>query len=88
MAFFLTSNYHLIDKTCSSKMFLQVYTIINSIKFNYLSENKAMYEGKIQLTRIWVYEENMLTKWKKTLQHIQNGCRRRIIERVTKHYIF
>ena len=37
-------------------MFLQVDTIKNSIKLNYLSENKAMYEGKIQLTRIWVYE--------------------------------
>tara|TARA_A100001015_G_scaffold190671_1_gene212450 strand:+ start:188 stop:697 length:510 start_codon:yes stop_codon:yes gene_type:complete len=56
LAFFLIFNYHLIDKTCSAKMFLQVDTIMNSIKFNYLSENKAMYEGKIQLTRIWVYE--------------------------------
>ena len=56
LAFFLTSNYHLIDKTCSAKIFLQVDTIKNSIKLNYLSENKAMYEGKIQLTRIWVYE--------------------------------
>jgi len=43
LAFFLTSNFHLIDKTCSAKMFLQVDTIMNSIKFNYLSENKAMY---------------------------------------------
>ena len=63
-------------------MFLQVDTIKNSIKLNYLSENKAMYEGKIQLTRIWVYEaehahkmeENIAahTKWMKET-HYREG---------------
>ncbi len=73
MAFFLTSNYHLIDKNCLEKLFLQVRNIINSIKFSYLNEIKTMYAGKTQLTRMWVYkaeyaqkmEENIAvhTKW-------------------------
>tara|TARA_A100001011_G_C13594060_1_gene549397 strand:- start:24 stop:503 length:480 start_codon:yes stop_codon:yes gene_type:complete len=73
LAFFLTSNYHLIDKNCLEKLFLQVRNIINSIKFSYLNEIKTMYAGKTQLTRMWVYkaeyaqkmEENIAvhTKW-------------------------
>ena len=73
MAFFLTSNYHLIDKNLFSKIFLQVVTIINRIQFSYLNKSKTICEGKTQLTRMWVYkaeyaqkiEENIAvhTKW-------------------------
>ena len=62
MAFFLTSNYHLIDKNCLEKLFLQVRNIINSIKFSYLNEIKTMYAGKTQLTRMWVYKAEYAQK--------------------------